>query len=124
MDDPLNNLGSIYYHSEPLDSRGPLLHFPNQFLGWDFLTANRLLYKIKVLKPFQNKKGLKNFQVHCFRCFFLQLAAEEDTENGALGKILGTSYIVTALGIISSKVVLASLHILQQSLSSLEIIQD
>ena len=26
------------------------VHSPTQFLGWDFLTANRLLYKIKVLE--------------------------------------------------------------------------
>ena len=32
MSDLLNNLGSIWYHSEPLG----VPYFPNQFLGWDF----------------------------------------------------------------------------------------
>ena len=76
----------------------PLMHFPNQFLDWDFLTVNRLLYKIKVLKAFQDKKGQKILQVHHFRCYFLQLAAKKkNTENGALGKFFGPSYFVTAL---------------------------
>ena len=30
--DPLNHLGSIWYHSEPLE----VPYSPNQFLGWDF----------------------------------------------------------------------------------------
>ena len=32
MSDPLNHLGSIWYHSEPSD----VPYFPNQFLGFDF----------------------------------------------------------------------------------------
>ena len=32
MSDPFNHLGSIWYHSEPLE----VPHSPNQFLGWDF----------------------------------------------------------------------------------------
>ena len=32
MSDPLNHLGSFWYHSEPSD----VTYFPNQFLGWDF----------------------------------------------------------------------------------------
>ena len=44
MSDPPNHLGSIWYHSGPLE----VPYSPNQFLGWDFfwpfLTANRLLY--------------------------------------------------------------------------------
>ena len=60
---------------------GPLMHFPNQFLDWDFLTVNRLLYKIKVLKAFQDKKGQKILQVHHFRCYFLQLAAKKKTRK-------------------------------------------
>ena len=32
MSDPLNHLGSIWYHSEPLE----VPYFPNQFLGLDF----------------------------------------------------------------------------------------
>ena len=32
MSNPLNHLGSIWYHSEPQE----VPYFPNQFLGWDF----------------------------------------------------------------------------------------
>ena len=32
MRDTLNNLGSIWYHSEPSD----IPYSPNYFLGWDF----------------------------------------------------------------------------------------
>ena len=35
MSDPLNNLGSIWYHSKPSD----FPYSPNQFLGWDFFAA-------------------------------------------------------------------------------------
>ena len=33
MSDPLNNLGSIWYHSVHSD----VPYSPNQFFGWDFL---------------------------------------------------------------------------------------
>ena len=32
LSDPLDHLGSIWYHSEPLE----VPYSPNQFLGWDF----------------------------------------------------------------------------------------
>jgi hypothetical protein len=32
MSDPLDHLGSIWYHSEPSD----VPYSANQFLGWDF----------------------------------------------------------------------------------------
>jgi hypothetical protein len=32
MSDPLNHLGSIWYHSKPLE----VPYSPDQFLGWDF----------------------------------------------------------------------------------------
>ena len=51
-----------------------------------------------LLKPCQNKKFRKIFQVHRFRGLFLRLADEKNTENGASGKIFGPSYFVTALG--------------------------
>ena len=40
-----------------------------------------------MLKSFQNKKGLKIFQVHTFWCFFLQLAAEKKTPKSVHLKI-------------------------------------
>ena len=36
MSDPLNHLGSILYHSEPLE----VPYSPNQFLGLDFFAAS------------------------------------------------------------------------------------
>ena len=32
MSNPVNHLGSIWYHSKPLE----VSYSPNQFLGWDF----------------------------------------------------------------------------------------
>ena len=50
------------------------------------------------LKPGQNKKGQKVFQLHRFLNIFLQLAAEKKcSKNGAAGNFFGTSYFVTAL---------------------------
>ena len=53
----------------------------------------------KALKSFQNKKGLKNFQLPTFWCLFLQLAAEKNTEKWAAGKLLGPSYFEETLAI-------------------------
>ena len=36
LSDPLNHIGSIWYHSEPLE----VPHSPNQFLGWDFFAIS------------------------------------------------------------------------------------
>ena len=36
MSDPLNHLGSISHHPEPLE----VLYSPNQFLGWDFFAIS------------------------------------------------------------------------------------
>ena len=50
------------------------------------------------LKPGQNKKVQKIFQLHCFLNTFLQLAAEKKySKNGAAGNFFGPSYFVTAL---------------------------
>ena len=50
------------------------------------------------LKPGQNKKDQKIFQLHPFLNLFLQLAAEKtDQKNGAARKLFGPSYFVTAL---------------------------
>ena len=51
-----------------------------------------------LLKPGQNKKGQKIFQLHRFLNTFLQLAAEKKySKNGAAGIFFGPSYSVTAL---------------------------
>ena len=51
-----------------------------------------------MLKPGQNKKGQKFFQLHCFLNLFLELAAEDkDSKNDAARNFFGPSYIVTAL---------------------------
>ena len=51
-----------------------------------------------LLKPGQNKKGPKIFQLHRFLNTFLQLAAEKKySKNGAAGNFFGPSYFVTAL---------------------------
>ena len=54
---------------------------------------------ILLIKSSQNKKGQKNFQVHSFRCLFLQLAAEKKTPKTVhLENFFGPSYFETALG--------------------------
>ena len=51
-----------------------------------------------LLKPGQNKKGQKFFQLHRFLNTFLQLAAEKKySKNGATENFFGPSYFVTAL---------------------------
>ena len=51
-----------------------------------------------LLKPGQNKKGQKNFQLHRFLNTFLQLAAEKKySKNGAAVYLFSPSYFVTAL---------------------------
>ena len=45
------------------------------------------------LKPPQNKKGRKNFQLHRFLNIFSQLpAVKKYSKNGAAGKFFGPSY--------------------------------
>ena len=58
-----------------------------------------LLYTVKLgVKPGQNKKVQKIFQLHRFLNTFLQLAAEKKySKNGAAGNFFGPSYFVTAL---------------------------
>ena len=52
-----------------------------------------------IVKPGQNKKGQKIFQLHCFLNTFLQLSAEKKySKNGAAGNFFGPSYFVMALG--------------------------
>ena len=54
----------------------------------------------QILKPGQNKKGQKNFQLHRFLNTFSQLlAVKKYSKNGAAGKIFGPSYFDPALGI-------------------------
>ena len=51
-----------------------------------------------ILKPGQNKKGQKNFQLHCFFNSILQLVAEKKySKNGAAGIFFVPSYFATAL---------------------------
>ena len=51
-----------------------------------------------VLKPGQNKKGRKNFQLHRFLNAFSQLpAVKKYSKNGAAGKFFGPSYFDPAL---------------------------
>ena len=50
------------------------------------------------LKSFQNKKGLKIFQLPTFWCLFLQLAAEKKHRKVGSWKILGPSYFEATLG--------------------------
>ena len=53
---------------------------------------------ISVLKPGQNKKDQKFFQLHRFLNTFLQLAAEKKySKNGAARIFFGPSYFMTAL---------------------------
>ena len=59
-----------------------------------FLPKNEWTNSTLLLKPDQNKKGQKNFQLHRFLNTFLQLAAEK---NSAAGKFFGPSYFVSAL---------------------------
>ena len=51
-----------------------------------------------LLKPGQNKKGQKTFQLHHFLNTFVQQAAEKKySKNSAAGNFFGPSYFVTAL---------------------------
>ena len=50
-----------------------------------------------ILKPFQNKKGQKNFQVRSFLCLFSAASCKKDTEKCAPGKFFTPSYFVTTL---------------------------
>jgi len=53
---------------------------------------------LRSLKPGQNKKGQKMFQLHRFLNTFLLLAAEKKySKNGAAGNFFGPSYFLTAL---------------------------
>ena len=53
---------------------------------------------LAVLKPSQNKKGRKNFQLHHFLNTFSQLpAVKKYSKNGAAGKIFCPSYFDPAL---------------------------
>ena len=45
MIDPLNHLGSIWYHSEPVE----VSYSPNQFLGWDFFAVSYSKLALTVL---------------------------------------------------------------------------
>ena len=47
MSDPPNHLGSISYHSEPLE----VPYFPKQFLGWDYFAVS---YSKPVLLDFSD----------------------------------------------------------------------
>ena len=53
---------------------------------------------LRSLKPSQNKKGRKNFQLHRFFNTFSQLpAVKKYSKNGAAGKFFGPSYFDPAL---------------------------
>jgi len=56
------------------------------------------------LKPSQNRKSQKIFQLHCFFNTFLQPAAEKKySKRGAAGSFFDSSYFVTALEKLISK---------------------
>ena len=62
------------------------------------MIAKFVVYLITTVKPGQNKKGQKNFQLHRFLNTFLQQAAEKKySKYGAAGNFFGPSYFVTAL---------------------------
>ena len=65
-----------------------------------FLIVNESIFLLlkELLKPGQNKKSQKIFQLHRFLNIFLQRAAEKKySKNRAAGKFFGPSYFVTAL---------------------------
>ena len=56
-----------------------------------------------VLKPSQNKKGRKNFQLHRFLNTFSQLlAVKKYSKTGAAGIFFGCSYFDPALDLLKS----------------------
>ena len=61
ISDPLNHLGSIWYHSEPLE----VPYFPNQFLFWGFIKAT-IFYCIQ-FDPLRVKRLLQSY--FCFHGF-------------------------------------------------------
>ena len=52
------------------------------------------------LKPGQNKKGQKCFQLHRFLNTFYSQQLRKSIQKGAAGKFFGPSYFVTALAIL------------------------
>ena len=67
-------------------------------LRWKTLCVWALKLTQQSLKPGQNKKGPKTFQLHRFLNTFLKLAAEKKySKKGAAGNFFGPSYFVTAL---------------------------
>ena len=76
------------------------IYVPVLLMGTNFYRSNFLVLFIVLLKSSQNKKGQKNFQVHSFRCLFLQLAAEKKTPKTVhLEFFFGPSYLEAALSI-------------------------
>ena len=72
MSDPLNHLGSSWYHSEPLE----VLYSPNQFLGWDFFAVsyNKPALKTKlndICTRISNGTGQCNFSGQRDRSSFI-----------------------------------------------------
>jgi hypothetical protein len=59
LNDPLNHLGSIWYHSEPSD----VPYSPNQFLALNFFAASYSKTALAA-KPF--KKGLVTLIIYIF----------------------------------------------------------
>ena len=62
------------------------------------IETTKLYCKCYSIKPSQNKKGQKNFQLHHFLNTFSQLpAVKKYSKNGAAGKFFGPSYFDPAL---------------------------
>ena len=55
MIDPLNHLGSIWYHSEPVE----VSYSPNQFLGWDFFAVSYSKLALELYYCDLTKKNLQ-----------------------------------------------------------------
>ena len=75
--------------------------------------VNSLIFLKVLLKPSQNTKGRKNFQLHRFLNTFYQLpAVKKYSKNGEAGKFFGPPYYDPALKYRSEEKVLDSVDAL------------
>ena len=98
----LSGFANILKVSKYQDECSDLYKMGNKMPFWFELCTQMYIplhrRKTKLLKPGQNKKGQKTFQLHRFLNTFLQQAAEKKySKNCAAGSFFGPSYFVMAL---------------------------
>ena len=89
---------SVFNTDVTVDNKTVLFIYHSRFHGpvCTYRAHQRSLYIGRVLKLSQNKKGRKNFQLHCFLNTQLP-AVKKYSKNDAAGKFFGPSYFDSAL---------------------------